>query len=245
MKIYRCVQTNNKTQDFGANIPCVIKGARPFQFVPCGTPNSHKLYTGELNQKGHNGVDWATYYKEPVYFNVDIPGVEWEADTQIDSAGSVHVIVRSKQPVPLAKIPLHEPGSLKMIQKQYDTLVGKLYIQMRYDHLYQGYLFNKAPVVLGQCIGLADSTGASTGNHVHETLKVSDTNSWFYIDGDNGYSGGIDPDQYRLNTFVLDVIKEKSSDIIGLQLEVIKLSNIAISLLRKLIDIKSKNKHYV
>jgi len=233
------------TQPFGADIPCVIKGARPFQFVPCGTPNSHKLYTGELKMKGHNGDDWATYYKEPVYFNIDIPGVEWQGATYMDSAGSVYAMVRSRQPVPFATIPKHEPGSLKMIQKQYEKLGGKLYLMFRYDHLYQGDIKDGAPVVFGQQIGLADSTGASSGNHVHETMKVSDENSWFYIDGDNGMQGAIDIAPYRINTFVLDVLKEKYSDITGLQLEVIKLSNIAISLLRKLIDIKSKNKHYV
>ena len=49
MRIYREMKTNNKTQSFGANYPCVIKDKRPFQFVTCGTPNSHKLYTDELN----------------------------------------------------------------------------------------------------------------------------------------------------------------------------------------------------
>ena len=239
MRIYKHIRSNWMTQKWGANDSYILKGIRPFVFVTKDTPNAISLYE-DIGLKGHPGTDRASKYKEPVYFPVAIPGIEWEGDTQTDSSGSIHVIIRSKQPVPLAKLPEHVPGSLKMIQKQYKDLGGKLYLMFRYDHLYAGIPKDRSKVVTGQLIGYADSTGASSGNHVHDNMKVSDSQSWFYIDGDNGYAGSIDTAPYYTNTFVLDVLKAQSTDIKALQLTVIDLASQVVALLQQIIKLKSK-----
>jgi len=239
MKIYRPIHTNRKVQGWGANLPCVIKGKRPFQFVSCGTPNSEKLYTGALNMKGHSGEDWVAYYKEPVLFPVVAPGIEWEAVTMTDSLGAIIVRVRSTTPVPLKSLPRHIRGKLDMISNQYRDLGGKLYLQFWFVHLQSSAIFGKKKVEPGDILGYADSTGASSGNHLHWSMKVSDINSWFYVDGDNGYQGTIDLDPYFTNTYILDVLANESTSIRALQLRIIILSRKVISLLRQIITTKA------
>lgn len=242
MKISRPIKTNRKTQAWGENIPCVMIGERPFKFVECGTEGSHKLYTGELNMAGHSGEDWASRYAEPIYFPVNALGTEWEASSHVDREGAVIVVVRSMTPVPFTSIPDHVPGSLGMIKKQYEQLDGKLYLQFWFVHLQGTHIVGKMPVKFGDLIGYADSTGASSGNHLHWSMKVSDQTSWFYIDGDNGYQGTIDFTPYFTNIYTLDILSTQSTDIRTLQLRVIDLSRQAISLLKQLILLKSLNK---
>ena len=240
MKIWRPIKTNKHTQGFKQNLPCVIKDERPFRFVPCGSDNSEKLYTDALNMLGHSGWDHASYYKEPIYFPVQIPGIEWEAATHVDGAGAVTVVVRSTTPVPLVSLPEHTPGALSMIKNQYKKQGGKLYLQIWFVHLQGTHINSKVPIKFGDLVGLADSSGASSGNHLHWSMKVSDPGSWFYIDGDNGLQGAIDFSPYFVNTYVLDILKAQSTDIKALQLTVIDLANQVVSLLRQLISLKSK-----
>jgi len=235
MKIYRPIQSNTKTQAFGEDVPCVIKGKRPFQFVPCGTPNSHKLYTGALGMKGHSGEDWTTSYKEPVYFPVKIDGIQWEADTHTDSSGAIICVVRSTMPVAFDTCPTHVSGSLKQIQRQFDALRG-LYLQFWFVHLESSVCFNRKKVTTGDLLGYADSTGASSGNHLHWCMKVSDPNSWWFIDGDNGYNGAIDFSPWFTNEYVKGTTpppapiftqkmyyKERSANVLKLQQHLTKL----------------------
>ncbi len=181
-----------------------MTGKRPFQFVPCGTPGSGKLYTDELGLKGHCGEDWATSFKEPVYFPVAIDNIIWEADTQTDSSGAIIVVVRSTTPVPFKSCPEHIAGSLSQIKKQWLAL-GGLYLQFWFVHLHSSVVHDRVQVKTGDLLGYADSTGASSGNHLHWSMKVSDPKSWWYIDGDNGLQGCIDFSPWYENTFVGDL----------------------------------------
>jgi hypothetical protein len=239
MKIDRPLKTNWITQRFGENLPCVEKGVRPFKFVGCGSENSEKLYPA-LNMKGHSGIDMAGKFREPIYFPVRDMGVEWEAITQLDSAGAVQVIVRSTTPVPLEKVPEHFSGSLNMINKQYTKLGNAVYLQFWFVHLDSSVVFNKTKVKYGQLLGYNGSSGLSSGNHTHFTMKVSDTNSWWYIDGDNGYNGSIDIMPYYTGQYVLDAMVVQTTTVKGLQLQLIDAMRRVIPLMQQLLILKKQ-----
>lgn len=213
MKIYRPVKSNFKAQGFGENKPCVRlnedgTAIRPFQVI---TPNADTCPIGytkfypEINLKGHNGEDWGASHGEPVYFATDAE-VEWQAATEVDQDGGIGVRIRSKTPVTIDQLPPQAIGSLNMIQKQWADQGGKLYLIFLFWHLERVNVYDKQPIKMGDLIGFADSTGASSGDHVHYSMKVSDPTSWFTIDSDNGYAGAIDFDHWFENKYVLDVL---------------------------------------
>lgn len=166
--------------------------------------------------KGHNGEDWQSYNGEPIFFPVHVEGVEWQAATEVDRDGGIGVRIRSKTPVPLDMLPPQARGSLNMIEKQWEAQGHAVYLIFLFWHLKAVDVYDKKPIAFGDRIGWADSTGASSGPHVHFAMKVSDVNSWFTIDSDNGYTGAIDFSHWFSNQFVLDVISaEKAKNLPG------------------------------
>lgn len=214
MKVYRPVKTNYKAQSFGENYPCVRLNEdgsviHPFQVItppnPLTCPIGYTKFYPQIGMKGHNGEDWGAFHGEPVYFATNAE-VEWEAATEVDQDGGIGVRVRSKTPVSIDQLPPQAVGSLNMIQKQHILLGGKLYLIFLFWHLKSVAIYDKKPVKFGDLIGYADSTGASSGDHVHYSMKVSDPTSWFTIDSDNGYAGAIDFSRWFENKYVLDVL---------------------------------------
>lgn len=200
MKIYRAVKTNKITQAFGENIPCAKVGVRPFvvrefkdNICPIGW---EKFYTA-IGMKGHNGHDFATWHGEPVFFPVDIPGIIWTAETHIDNDGGIGLDVYSDKPVEIDGV--------------------KQYLKFRFWHLKDIIVADGARINFGQMIGHADSTGASTGDHLHFSMKYVDENRntlYRY----NGYTGAQDITQYFENTFALDILNIKHSLISSIDL---------------------------
>jgi hypothetical protein len=133
----------------------------------------------------------------------------------VDKDGGIGVRVRSKTPVALESLPPQAHGSLNMIKQQYDALGGKVYLVFLFWHLKAPDVYDKQPVVPGQRIGWADSTGASSGDHVHFAMKVSSDTSWFTLDGDNGYAGAIDFSAWYDNQFIGDILPYRFSDDFG------------------------------
>lgn len=223
MKIYRPVKTDRKTQGFGDNLSCarVYPHGQPYDpWQVVGTakanvcPVGYKPFYPLIGMLGHNGEDWATNYAEPLFFPVDIPGVEWEAATEVDDGGGVGVRVRSKQPVPLDFIPPQAKGSLNMIKSQMAEF-GSVRLQFLFWHLQKVDVYEKKPIKFGDRLGWCDSTGASSGNHLHWSMKVSDRTSWFTIDGDNGYTGALDFSHWFTNKYVLDEITDRQTPDLG------------------------------
>ncbi len=245
MKIYRPIKSNFITQLFGEDKPCCLLDSSGKAVIPyviktsvnnvC--PIGYTKFYPVINLKGHNGVDFASYTGEPVYFNVEAP-VEWEAATEIDKDGGIGVRVRSKQPIPLSQLPKELVASMNLAQRQYEAQGGKLYVQFVFWHLSRANVYDKQPVRLGQLIGFAGSTGASSGPHVHFAPKATDATSWFTIDSDNGYSGAFDPMPWFENKFVLDVIlppKQTQAEIIaGLQRSLETAKQILLGMLLRL-----------
>lgn len=217
MKIYRPVLTDRKTQGFGENLACVKADGngtplRPFQVVPGLFPGtcpvgSTKFYPA-IGLKGHNGWDNVLYHGEPIYFPVvfDDPQPRLQVINEVDADGGIGVNVYCLDPIPFSSIPVHEPGSLKMIERQYAELGGKLYPMWKFWHCLSTVVADHGFIKPGQMIAYGDTTGASSGDHLHWCMKIH-TGNGFSIDSDNGYTGAFDHLPYYENKFVLDVLK--------------------------------------
>src|SRR3990167_10118953 len=84
----------------------------------------------------------------------------------------------------------------------------KHHIKARYWHLKRVTGFDKREVVMGVQIGEGDSTGASSGNHVHYAMKWCNPNG-SAIHNDNGYFGGFDFVPEYENRFCLDELNRR------------------------------------
>lgn len=71
-------------------------------------------------------------------------------------------------------------------------------------------------------LGTADSTGWSTGTHLHFGLKESDINE-VTINSGNGYGGAIDFSPYFDNYYILDLKKQLEGQMVVLFQQVVEL----------------------
>lgn len=208
MKIYRPIGSNKLTQRFGANEACVgFTGIHPVKVVkkvngicPSGTRDMYQA----MGMKGHNGEDWATWYREPCYFPVE-SNLTWKARTEIDRDGGKGVDVISNEEINLTGTPTH--------------------IKFRFWHLADSAVHDGQAVIQGQRIGYCDSTGASSGNHLHFSMKFCDSNGKT-IYPDNGFRGAVDFRPWFINEFVQMPIKPKNNLVDELNKLIFLLQNI-------------------
>ena len=192
MKIYRPIKTNYLGQGFGENkAMCKLhsdgEAIRPFiiKSIPrSGIPFGWASFYPMLGMLGHNGYDHNSYHGEPLYFPADFAGAGgWWSKDASDIDGGLGVDVISKKEV---------------------LIEGRVsYVKMRFWHLKTGFKLDN--VQMGDLIGFCDNTGASSGDHLHWSLKRC-TKDGRGIDLDNGYYGAIDFTPFYSNNFVLDVI---------------------------------------
>jgi murein DD-endopeptidase MepM/ murein hydrolase activator NlpD len=130
-----------------------------------------------MGMKGHTGIDMPSIHGETVVHAAMYDGwMKIEKDMQ----GGIGVDVISNEPVKL------KDGT-------------ESYIKMRYWHLKSPIGWDKKPVKYGQPIGLADNTGASSGDHLHWAPKRC-TKEGITLDNNNGYGGAFDPMPYYNNS---------------------------------------------
>lgn len=226
MKIYRPIKTNWLTQGFGqekAMVKVDINGKpyRPFivKSIPStGIPKGWAgFYTTILNMNGHNGEDWMSWNGEPCYFPVKLDNISWHAKNAVDSDGGIGVDIISDHKVTI--------GS------------NTGYIKFRFWHLKESKVIDGQPVKFGDLIALCDSTGASSGHHLHWSAKWCDKqgNAINKFNGMNGASDFRDLGEF-INIFVLDEINKeieiKKSEIIVAQVTLIGLMRQLISKLQ-------------
>ena len=198
--IHRCVNSDTETQSFYDSKACARTDpskrlAYPIKVIgkvnntcPIGYGDFYNL----MGMKAHGGIDRACYYREPVYFDADYEG--W-MKTEVDNAGGIGVDVVSNEP---------------LIQCTEPNCNDKHYIKRRYWHLERVIGYDGKKIKRGDAIGLGDSTGASSGNHVHEGTKWC-TKEGRGLHRNNGYFGNfnyLDPKiggQYY-PIFVRDII---------------------------------------
>lgn len=139
----------------------------------------------------HNGLDFLCSHGEPVYFDCDTKGIVEK--NEVDSNGGVGVCVITQDK-----------------EGQY------------YRHIYWHFLQGGSRVQAGQevetgdLLGYGDTTGTSTGDHLHRGLKkvVKDQyGNYRTSDYGNGYFGAIDPEPFYRDIFVVDYKKQLETKI--------------------------------
>lgn len=155
------------------------------------------VYTAE-GLKGHNGIDFMATHGQPVYAAHD--GL---ASFQIDNSGGHGVVLVTNEKFDYA-----------------DDPSGQAYFKTIYWHFcdglkepqYQSPIADKTGFVgvkQGDLLGYADSTGQSTGDHLHFGLKPvaqgENWGTWYNVSQNNGYLGAIDPLPYFEGYFAQNI----------------------------------------
>lgn len=153
-----------------------------------------------INIIGHNGIDFRARHGETIYAAHD----GYATLTGEDGAGGIGVVIRTNEPM--------------------EYLGGTAYIKSIYWHMVKGGILVRAgdKIVAGQPIGLADSTGFSTGDHLHFGIKPQaqgeNDYTWENVEQKNGYNGAIDPEPYLVPTFHVNLsYKENNFRVLELQ----------------------------
>lgn len=163
---------------------------RPFKVnQPFGT---NPATYAQFGLKGHNGLDLFTLHGQPVYAAHD-----GTCYPEVDSNQGHGVVIRSDE--------------------QYEFQGFQAHAKTIYWHLVKADAVVKTgqKVKAGDLIGYADSTGFSTGDHLHFGLKPQEWNeenwTWFNLAQTNGYLGAIDPAPYWTGIYAEDVPKQISA----------------------------------
>lgn len=167
-----------------------------------GTNGTYYQANG-INILGHNGCDFGAFHGQPVYAAHD--GI---ALYESDNSSGHGVVIISDQPYDYK-------GGLVFFKTIYwhfcDPKKEPKYASPIYTALGNKVNSGKGVFVKrGDLIGFADSTGLSTGDHLHFGLKpinkgrspkegdAPDLNigNWVNVEQNNGYLGAIDPEPY-------------------------------------------------
>lgn len=134
---------------------------------------------------GHNGTDLSATYGQKVYAAHD--GMAYQ---QVDEREGHGVVI--------------------ITADQYEYKSGQAFMKSVYWHLINSIPISKTgqKVKAGDVIGYADSTGLSTGNHLHFAIKpmrYAYSGDYSNIEQSNGYLGAIDPSPYWNGLFASDI----------------------------------------
>ncbi len=133
---------------------------------------------------GHNGMDIACEYNSPIYASHE--GV---VEVQVDVNQGYGVVVIS--------------------ENTYDYKDGQAHFKTIYWHMINSIQVKTGQKVkAGDLLGYADSTGLSTGNHLHYGLKPMGKNldgTYYNLEPSNGYTGAIDPEPYLIDKYAEDI----------------------------------------
>ncbi len=208
-KLLRPIKTNNVSQDFSSSKACARvdvlgRPIKPWQIVsqsPSGfCPVGYKKFYPLLGLKSHGALDLTAVKGEPVYFS-GIGESEWEVMTRNDDPGyGLYLEIRSLSP-----------------------LIDGKHVKLIYVHALKNLVAKGDKIKPGQHIQDADSTGASSGHHVHLACKLCDEHG-NTINKQNGYNGAIDPAPYWDNTYVVSFLALRERLVLSLELARLQLS---------------------
>lgn len=201
INLYRAVRSAHLNQAFAENNACCQTDAngkplQPFKVLggiyPATCPIGSVKFYEAIGMKGHNGRDWMAYHGEPVYFAAtdgSLNPIAGTCYTEVDSSGGIGVDIIFQDPVSLA------------------------WKQLKLWHLLKVNVFDGQVIKSGDCIGWADNTGASGGDHLHDGFKpLNSSNLEDKQFPNNGYTGAIDPatdpdvHDFQASSFILDVL---------------------------------------
>lgn len=152
-----------------------------------------------INFKGHNGIDCVAIHGEPIYAAHD--GEAWY---EIDQNQGHGVVVRTNEQ--------YDYGNGQAFFKTIFWHMIDSKTEPQYRSVVEDYMDTSKTglqVKAGQIIGYVDSTGLSTGDHLHFGLKPQAQNeppyTWANIEQNNGYMGAIDPAPYLNGLYACDL----------------------------------------
>lgn len=191
--LYQPVKPFFVTQLFGVSDACVKDSSLPISqraitskvngVCPTGYSELYPL----LGMKGHTGLDLVAKRWQPVYASLD--GRVEEVETEVERGLGVGVITDKKYFC-------NETNRPEWFKYRNWHFIGL--------NVHRGDY-----VRTGELLGWADSTGLSSGDHVHFEVKPvavnTTTSKWYNLLQDNGYFGAINPLPYVHNTFALNV----------------------------------------
>ncbi len=150
-----------------------------------GIKNTKPEMLGKYQAMGllaHNGYDFPCPLGEPILWNgYDIEGKVVKLSTEVNEGLGVTVITEDK-----------------------DGIFQHIFWHLKEIKCQVGQILNS-----GDLIGLADTTGFSTGNHLHwglKELRKNDLRQYVVKNPDNGYFGSIDPTTFFRNIFIGDTL---------------------------------------
>lgn len=153
--------------------PLLYYPAKPY-IVNQGFGEDIAFYQRNFGVNGHNGLDLQAKHGEPLYASHD-----GFAEYEIDAGGGHGVVITA-------------PG--------YKTIYWHMVDSSKEPQYKSPIESGPRNVKVGDCIGYADSTGVSTGDHCHFGLKFIDAlgNTLNYT---NGFKGAIDPTPYLVGKY--------------------------------------------
>jgi murein DD-endopeptidase MepM/ murein hydrolase activator NlpD len=206
--LYQPVRPFHISQKFGADQVC-------YKTMPDGS----KQYKGKRTEESCDvkfGEGWASLYRRMKGHNgIDVRAGRWQP-------------CYAAQRGTVLEISTDVNEGLGVVLKHQ---VGNKFYKTRYWHFIavSPLLKGGDPVKTGQLLGYCDSTGRSTGDHLHFDLKEIKADNTV-VNYDNGYFGGLDPEPYIYDIYALDVDKLNKA----IELVAEKVARLAI-LIRKLI----------
>jgi len=174
--LYRPLLSNKITQKFGANRACVYPNGKVVGKRSVTCPAGSRPFYKSMGMEGHNGTDYRAIHGEKIFHAGDYAG---RMKIEKDFSGGIGVDI-----VSLNKIKVGD----------YEG-----YIKTRYWHLKSPVGHDGKEVRLGDVIGLANSTGASSGTHLHFGVKKCDKKGR-PLESNNGFNGAFDHSPYQDNS---------------------------------------------
>lgn len=143
--------------------------------------NLNPIYK-QNGMKWHGAWDWALNNGDPIYYDCSVEG--YVLNTEIDDAGGLGINIITES----------------------DGLI----LKHRYWHLKSFNVVAGQKVKAGALLGFGDTTGYSTGPHLHRDAKemIRKNGALEIKDRSNGSFGTIDYSQYFKNYFILDFISD-------------------------------------
>lgn len=191
LSLYYPVKPLVINQHFGENIPCVKDFGLPTQVVVNGADNKtcpvgyEKLYA-KFGMAGHNGLDLRA----------------GEQEVRAACAGTV---------VEIQSVPARGLGVGVITDEKVDVDgYGNFYVKLRYWHLKTIFVQAGQHVEEGQLLGISDTTGYSSGNHLHfegQAMQKDEGGHPFVLFVPGNIAGAINIEPHFNGRYAEDVAK--------------------------------------